>query len=322
MSRLFPVFFFLVLHSIARLSLWPQAPLLNEDAALILEGIESFASKGIFHWFYHGYGPSIIRPWQLIWFGAIGHLTHSPQGFLIAQIALLSVAQWMLFLTLRPGLGYPGAFLAALLPGLSRGGAESTLWLSCQHDLFLLLFVSASLFFAIHSFQSTCSIKSVLCTLAAYLFMICAFYSNEKAVVLPFGCLSLLFIWGREKYQSFWRQFLLLGTGYMVIIGFYFGLRHVVLGKFVGGYTNQLFGNEFFNLKTIANWSASTITSLLWQPREFAVLTLIGCAILASFTLLFVTYERNFSRISTVCFIVITHLVCTLPTAQFALSPF
>ncbi len=299
---------FCALQVTLRLLWQTELSFLNEDPGLILNAVQSLHEHGPLHWFYNGYGPSILRPWQMLWMGLIGSISYSPIVFATAEIALLAAGQTLLFVTLKNHFGFYGAFTTALIPSLSRASAESIYWLSAGHDLFLLLFSALALYYVRRSLP--------LCLLSVW----CAFFSNEKSVALPvvLACYAVALYLKENSLRSqrktlFRTLFSLLG-----MIPAYFLYRRWVLNSYIGGYTDKLFSSDFFTLSSLSSWILSTFTAPFWQPKGgefFFVIGVLGFLLLAGATLRF----NRRQALSCLLLWIISHLAFTLPTAQFAL---
>ena len=307
---------FLLINALFRVAVRDYFTLLNEDAALILEGVRSLDAHGPLHWFTRGYGPSVIRPWQLLSFGVVGSFTTEPFHFYLVHTVILTLAQLAFYAALRKYVDFWPAFFAALIPSLTRAGSESTMWLSDQHDLFLLFFCSLTFLFFVSAIREERFGRSVLFTLATLLCCWGAFYSNEKASVFPLALLVVLLYEKKQLSSKHW-----IGLVTVLQIPLYFLFRYSVLGTAIGGYNDSFLDEGFFSLDTIPLWMASTLTSLFWQTRGGALLVPIGFLSLSAAFLIALTFTKNKAPFRKAFFLwLCAHLILALPTAQYALS--
>jgi hypothetical protein len=106
-------------------------------------------------------------------------------------------------------------------------------------------------------------------------------------------------------------------------LGFYFIYRKTILGTYIGGYSNSIFGSDFFNLSFIYNWIISTFAALFWQPANQTYLLWFSLA--GVMILLFGATKHSLTNFTIKKFFLlllfpILHLILALPTAQFALD--
>ncbi len=301
---------------------------LNEDGALIDGAMRSLDQHGVLHWFFHSYGPKIIRPWQLLSFAVDGHLFYQ-QPFLshFFSMGILGAAQVLLFVSLKKQIGLSWALFVGLLIGVGRAGAEPTLWLSDRHDLFLLLFSAAALASTARWSCVRGKAESLLYLLLVSLCLWGAFYANEKAVVLPaLLCLSVLYEHHRRKDELLT---VLLSARYLsfvfvcsVTLGLYFILRKFVLGVFIGGYTGSVVPEAGVGREFVSDWIVGVLGTPFWQSTSqvlwiFFLLSIQFFLLLAVFSF---QKRASFSGwIVSLFFGVAAIFVASLPTAQFIL---
>ncbi|MCI5064914.1 hypothetical protein MRY87_04225 [bacterium] len=315
MLRSFLIFF--SVNLIVRVVLTAPLSFLNEDAALILTARESLLSDGPLHWFLNGYGPSIIRPFQLLSFGLVALLSTDPLPFFLVQVCLLSLAQLALASVLMRWSSPTLARWGALSLSFTRGAAESTFWLSSQHDLFLLFFASLSALALFRGGEQRGLPRKLLFLLLGSIAVWGALYSNEKAVTLPL-VLGVFVLTGKTSFSE-------KGVALVVLalhLAGYFLLRFAVLGTFIGGYNDTPFPVEHLEFSFLSSWALSTITALFWQGSSTTAFLFVGFGGLVALFLIALTCSTNrghFLKMGALWLLV--HLLVSLPTAQYALSP-
>ncbi|MCB0354906.1 MAG: hypothetical protein KDD64_15340, partial [Bdellovibrionales bacterium] len=230
----------LVLLFVTRLPYLGSYTWINEDLSLELLARTSVQKHGLWYWFFHSYGPKVLRPFQLLGmygdyllFGTnlTGRYLHSLVVLFLGLALILAVVQRMV-----PGIL---AFFVVAPLALSRGLAEPLFWLSDRHDLYLLMFFGASLFcaekfllpFQDKGYTARWGVLLVLCWWGS-------FFSNEKGLVVPL--LSLLL--ASAFRGSSWKMSLLAGVAAAVVSWvLYFALRLSAVGTFIGGYDDSIF---------------------------------------------------------------------------------
>ncbi len=208
----------------------------NEDASLIRLAVSSLERYGLLYWFQNSYGPAVLRPLQLLGLALQEQLfSGAALGFHLYSVALLAVSQTLLVMAFRPLVGLSAALFSVVVIGIAQMSSEPLFWISDQHDLYLLFFYSFA--FLVFSHLVTADSPS----LWQFLLLFCsywgAFFSNEKAVVLPvlFSLFSL--VTGTRLFV----RVAVSGGGALVT---YFAYRYSILGVFIGGYSSGVFPHE------------------------------------------------------------------------------
>lgn len=254
-KRFIPAFFvFFVLNFSIRAVFLGDLGYLNEDAALMLGARDSISQHGILYWFIHSYGPQVIRPLQLISFWLDWQIFHAlPLIQHIENIALVSVSQSLIVVTLVSVFGRLSLLLLVLPLSMAFSAAEPNLWLSDRHDLILLVFFSCAM-------VADWKISSgVVRGVVLFFCFLGAFFSNEKGLVTPASivCISLALSPWSIDLRRVRPSVTAAGLAYL----FYFPLRAFVLhGQVIGGYDERIFP-DVISAIGLGKWVLTLISS-------------------------------------------------------------
>ena len=139
------IFLFLILYNyVIRLDVLWKLSYLNDDSSLILGAMAAYDWRApmtfLLH-FYTPYGPSVIRPFQLlgIYFER-SILGLDVIGSVYLGVAIFSTGLFFIWRALSYRLNTFGVFASCILISTSMVTAEPLLWLSDRHDIYLLFF--------------------------------------------------------------------------------------------------------------------------------------------------------------------------------------
>jgi len=244
---------------------------LNEDAALILGIKSSFENNGfsaLIDLFFSWYGPHIIRPFQLIgMFFENVFLSLTPDQSLLSSIFYLALGSLFFFLSLKKISNIWIAYISLFFLLFSSLNAESVLWLSGRHDLYLFLFFSLIFYFYSKYICGEITNKKSLTIIFSFLVW-CSFWSNEKSVSIPFIIITSHFLFYKlsskrikEQLISYKQSFVFICTIFTINFLGYCLYRFYIIGQLVGGYDNSFFPENMSISKVAINMITIPILS-------------------------------------------------------------
>jgi protein O-mannosyl-transferase len=196
-------------------------------------------------------GGSFYRPLERLAFmfdaqfgqGALVFVSHFSNLLLhILSVCLLFI------LLLKFKIGKGTALLLSLVFGIHPLTAQTVSFLSGRNDSLLAIFIFPALIFFL-DYAEKQENKYFYWHLA---FFILALFTKETAAVLPVICVAYIFIFiNWKKIISNHKLFLRLLFGWVIILFFWFAIRHSVLHTFIGNANYNVFLSIYKNLPSI-----------------------------------------------------------------------
>jgi len=216
-------------------------------------------------------------------------LIHSLNSFFVFLISFLLINKTQSLEKRMWSLSLFSGFAFLILPSHT----ESVTWISGRTDIIATFFCLSS--FLTYLFYKQYSKISYL--LISILLSLCALFSKESVIIYPFVILSYeiySYVTEEDKNHKLVR-ILHLPSIYCIILVLYLLVRYASIGTIIGGYSNRMHLN--FDLsqmyKNLVSYSARTFFP--YMPKEiFAVLIIIGMALLPIVILIVFRYESRF----------------------------
>lgn len=258
----------------------------------------------------------------------------NPIGFHLTNILLHSFASfgvylvgYHLFENLKSKTARISAFTAGLFFLVLSCHSESVSWISGRTDIIATIFSLFSTWCYILLFNK----KDVKLFVLFILFFIASLLSKESAIIMPFVWTTILVYSIFLKVNQSIRQSSLLLIFSYFILGFYFIIRKIILGQFIGGYSNT--GHfVFLKLDTFYNLSILLYKTFLPPlPANFISTqfndTIVFICSISAFLCIILFFCIVFYRLSQrdrlpIIVLFISYLICLLPTVTMSIDPF